>query len=68
MPKPKKKLIPSKKNPDKQIGFFANLPISTVAKIRARTTKTYPQWKVIADAINATEPKPAKKKKSKSKK
>ncbi len=60
MPKPKKKLPPTKKNPNKQMGFFANLPVSTIEKIRARTTPECPQWKVISDAINATQPKKAK--------
>lgn len=61
MPKPQKKIVLNKKNPENKIGFFTNLPTSTVVEIRARTTKTNPQWKVIDDAIKAT--KRAKKKK-----
>lgn len=67
MPKHQKKLFLDKRNPDQKAGFFTNLPLATIAKIRARTTKTHPQWKVIDDAIKATEPKPAKKKSLKKK-
>lgn len=54
--------MPTKKTePAKRVGFFANLPRSVVAKINRRVNEKTPQWKVIVNAINATEPKRKKK-------
>lgn len=47
--------------PAKRIGFFANLPWSTISDINARVTPKKKQWQVIVDAIKATKPKRAKK-------
>lgn len=58
---PLKKPAAAKKDPNKQIGFFSNLPQRTVDEIRRRATKAHPQWMVIRDAIDAARPKPAKK-------
>lgn len=68
MPKPKKKIAINKTNPEKQIGFFANLPVSTVCEIRRRSSVSNPQWMVIRDAINATKPYTAGKKQPSAKK
>lgn len=57
----KKKKPAPKADPNKQIGFFSNLPVRTVNEIRRRATKAHPQWMVIRDAIDAAQPKPAKK-------
>jgi hypothetical protein len=56
-----KKPTLAKKDPNKQIGFFSNLPQRTVNEIRRRATKACPQWMVIRNAIDAAKPKPVKK-------
>lgn len=55
---------------EKLVGFFATLPVSTIAEIKRRSGPGKPQWQVIADAIRITglKQKPAKVAKKKARK
>ncbi len=41
----------NKKTPAKRAGFFCELPLSTIAKIKSRSSATKPQWQVIQEAV-----------------
>ncbi len=51
----------NKKTPAKRAGFFCELPVSTIAKIKSRSSATKPQWQVIQEAVDITAIVPAKK-------